>query len=149
MGDALLPHLRAARDFADRHYAEPLDLDAMAREASVSKYHFVRCFAQTYGQTPMRYLTQRRLERAQDLLRSANLTVSEVALMVGYDSLGSFTSRFTEVVGVSPGEYRRRWGSSGGDRIPGCFLFMRGVDRWPSTPTKPRNLGEAPARAGP
>jgi catechol 2,3-dioxygenase-like lactoylglutathione lyase family enzyme len=74
----LLVHLRHARDHVDRHYREPLDLDVLAAVASVSKYHFVRCFEATYGETPMRYLTRRRIERAQDLLRAANLTVTEV-----------------------------------------------------------------------
>jgi AraC-like DNA-binding protein len=130
----LLVHLRRARDLADRHYAEPLDLDALARAAHVSKYHFVRRFAETYGETPMRYLTRRRIERAQDLLRSANLTVSEVCMLVGFSSLGSFSSRFRELVGESPTSYRDRWAATGGPHIPGCFLFMRGVDRWPSSP---------------
>ena len=127
----LLPHLRRARDLADRHYADPLDLDALAQAANVSKYHFSRCFAETYGDTPMRYLTRRRIERAQDLLRAANLTVTEVCMLVGFSSLGSFSSRFRELVGESPKQYRDRWAARGGPHIPGCFLFMRGVDRWP------------------
>jgi transcriptional regulator GlxA family with amidase domain len=126
----LLPYLRRARDLADRHYAEALDVDALAEAALVSKYHFTRCFAETYGETPMRYLTRRRIERAQDLLRSANLTVTEVCMLVGFSSLGSFSSRFRELVGESPTQYRDRWAASGGPRIPGCFLFMRGVDVW-------------------
>ena len=130
MSASLVPHLRRARDLADRAYGQPLDLDALASEAAVSKSHFVRRFAATYGETPMRYLTQRRIERAQDLLRSANLTVTEISVMVGFASLGSFTSRFKELVGVTPTEYRDRWATSGGDRIPGCYLFMRGVDYW-------------------
>lgn len=85
----LLPHLRRARDLADRHYAEPLDLGALAEAAHGSKYHFARCFAETYGETPIRHLTRRRIERAQDLLRSANLTVTEVCVLVGFASLGS------------------------------------------------------------
>jgi AraC-like DNA-binding protein len=136
----IVPHLRRARDLADREYAESLDLDALADAAQVSKYHFARCFAETYGETPLRYLTRRRIERAQDLLRSANLTVTEVCMMVGFASLGSFSSRFRELVGESPSEYRNRWAALGGPRIPGCFLFMRGIDR---TPAKNRNLGEA------
>ncbi|HEV7758822.1 MAG TPA: helix-turn-helix transcriptional regulator [Acidimicrobiales bacterium] len=127
----LLPHLREARDLADRRYAEPLDLDALAGAALVSKYHFARCFAETYGETPMRYLTRRRIERAQDLLRSANLTVTEICMIVGFSSLGSFSSRFRELVGETPSQYRDRWASTGGPHIPGCFLFMRGVDAWP------------------
>lgn len=134
---SLLPHLRRARDLADRHYAEPLDLDALAAAAHVSKYHFVRRFADTYGETPMRYLTRRRIERAQDLLRSANLTVTEVCMMVGFTSLGSFSSRFRDLVGETPTQYRDRWAAQGGPHIPGCFLFMRGVDRWPAATEQP------------
>lgn len=125
----LLPHLRRARDLADRSYAEPLDLDALAGAAHVSRYHFARCFAETYGETPMRYLTRRRIERAQDLLRSANLTITEVCMLVGFSSLGSFSSRFRELVGESPRQYRDRWATRDGPYVPGCFLFMRGVDR--------------------
>jgi transcriptional regulator GlxA family with amidase domain len=126
----LLPHLRRARDLADRRFAEPLDLDALAGAAHLSKYHFSRCFAETYGETPIRYLTRRRIERAQDLLRTANLTITEVCMVVGFSSLGSFSSRFRELVGESPTEYRDRWAARGGPHIPGCFLFFRGVDRW-------------------
>lgn len=140
---ALLPHLRRARDLADRRYADPLDLGSLAAAANVSKYHFSRCFADTYGETPMRYLTRRRIERAQDLLRSANLTVTEVCMMVGFSSLGSFSSRFTELVGESPTAYRDRWGARGGPRIPGCFLFMRGVDRWPGGTTAGEQSGRS------
>jgi AraC-like DNA-binding protein len=139
----LLPHLRQARDLADRRYAEPLDLATLSGAAHVSKYHFARCFAETYGETPMRYLTRRRIERAQDLLRSANLTVTEVCMLVGFASLGSFSSRFRELVGESPSQYRDRWAARGGPHIPGCFLFMRGIDRWPEDPRPRSNLGEA------
>lgn len=128
----LLPHLRQARDLADRNYAEPLDLDTLAGAAHVSKYYFTRAFAETYGETPMRYVTRRRIERAQDLLRSANLTVTEVCMLVGFSSVGSFSSRFRELVGESPTAYRDRWAAQGGPHIPGCFLFMRGVDPWPA-----------------
>ena len=123
---ALLPHLRRARDHIDRNYRGPLDLDHLARVAGVSKYHFVRSFEAAYGETPIRYLTRRRIERAQDLLRAANLTVTEVCMAVGFASLGSFSSRFSQLVGESPTAYRARW-STGGPQVPGCFLFMRGV----------------------
>ncbi len=143
---SLLPHLRNARDLADRQYGSPLDLDALADAAHVSKYHFARCFTETYGESPMRYLTRRRIERAQDLLRSANLNVTEVCMMVGFTSLGSFSSRFRELVGESPTQYRDRWAAQGGPHIPGCFLFMRGIDGWPAgRPAQDRNLGEASA----
>jgi transcriptional regulator GlxA family with amidase domain len=126
---SLLPHLRRARDLADRRFAEPLELDDLAAAAGTSRHHFVRSFAETYGETPMRYLTRRRIERAQDLLRSANLTVTEVCMLVGFSSLGSFSTRFAELVGETPSAYRDRWAASGAPRIPGCYLFVRGVGR--------------------
>ncbi|OLT13102.1 hypothetical protein BJF78_22850 [Pseudonocardia sp. CNS-139] len=124
-GPVLVPatfHVRRARDLIDRHFAEPLDLDAMAAAAGFSRYHFTRLFTAAYGESPARYLTGRRLERAKDLLRSANLTVTEVCHVVGFASLGSFSARFTEVVGVSPSEYRRRHAGQG-LHVPGCFVM--------------------------
>jgi AraC-like DNA-binding protein len=126
-GEDLLRHLRRARDHIDRHYAEPLDLDALAAVAGVSKYHFARCFEAAYGEPPIRYLTRRRIERAQDLLRHANLTVTEICMAVGFASLGSFSARFRALVGESPTAYRDRWAARGGPHVPGCFLFIRGV----------------------
>jgi AraC-like DNA-binding protein len=126
-GRDLLVHLRRARDHIDRRYAEPLDLDGLAAVAGVSKYHFARCFEAVYGETPIRYLTRRRIERAQDLLRHANLTVTEICLAVGFASLGSFSSRFRQLVGESPSAYRDRWAARGEPHVPGCWLFMRGV----------------------
>jgi AraC-like DNA-binding protein len=123
----LLVHLRRARDLADRHYAEPLDLDGLASEAGVSKYHFLRCFAETYGKTPAVYLTERRIERAQDLLRATNLTVTEVCMLVGYSSLGSFSSKFHQLVGVTPSQYQAEFAANGAPRIPGCYVFMHGL----------------------
>ena len=123
----LLVHLRRAHDEIDRRYAEPLDLDGLAAVAGVSKYHFLRCFTAVYGHTPAAMLTRRRIERAQDLLRATNLTVTEVCTVVGYSSLGSFSSRFRRLVGVSPSVYQSRWSESGAPRIPGCWVFMRGL----------------------
>jgi len=133
----LLPHLRRARDLADRDFAEALDLEALATAAGVSKYHFLRCFAATYGETPMQYVSRRRIERATDLLRATNLTVTEVSLLVGYASLGSFSQRFTELVGISPSEYQR---TQSGARIPGCYVFMLGLKS--AIPEKPPAPGE-------
>ena len=107
-GDVLV-HLRRARDHADRHYAEPLDLETLAAVAGMSKYHFQRLFTATYGVSPAAHLSQRRIERAQDLLRATNLTVTEVCHAVGFSSLGSFSSRFRELVGESPSEFQRRY----------------------------------------
>jgi AraC-like DNA-binding protein len=114
-------HLRRARDLMDRHFAEPLDLDAMARAAGFSRYHFARGFKEAYGETPGQYLTRRRIERAQDLLRSANLSVTEVCHLVGFSSLGSFSARFSRLVGASPSAYRRRCAERGPAPVPGCF----------------------------
>lgn len=122
-----MPHLRRARDHIDRHYERSLDLDGLAAVAGVSKYHLVRSFQATYHETPMRYLTRRRIERAQDLLRAANLTITEVCMAVGFTSLGSFSSRFTAIVGESPTAYRNRWAARGNAHVPGCYLFMRGI----------------------
>lgn len=154
----LIPHLRRAHDHIDLHFAEALDLDLLASIAGLSRHHFVRSFRAVYGEPPMRYATRRRIERAQDLLRSANLTVTEVCMVVGYSSLGSFSSRFRELTGESPLEYRERFARDGMPRVPGCFLFMRGasvLDHRPATePTEPApdgprtassNPGEAPA----
>jgi AraC-like DNA-binding protein len=123
---ALLPHLRKARDLVDRQYADPLDLDELARAAGVSKYHFLRAFAAVYGRTPAVYLAERRIERAQDLLRSTNLTVTEVCMLVGYSSLGSFSAKFRQLVGVTPSEYQGKF-ADGAPHIPGCYVFMHGL----------------------
>jgi AraC-like DNA-binding protein len=121
----LLPALRRARDLIDRDYARPLDLDAMAREAGYSRFHFARAFAAAYGEPPRTYLTRRRIERAKTLLRTANLSVTEVCLLVGFESLGSFSSRFRSLVGRSPTAYRTAAVRSGGaPPIPGCVVLM-------------------------
>ena len=133
----LLPYLRRARDHIDRHYQQALDLDQLAAVAGVSKFHFARCFEATYGETPIRYLTRRRIERAQDLLRATNLTVTEVCHAVGFSSLGSFSSRFRELVGASPSEFQRRY-AQGAPHIPGCYIFMWGLaERSSATQEKP------------
>jgi transcriptional regulator GlxA family with amidase domain len=111
----------------DRRYADPLNLDELAAAAGVSKYHFLRCFASAYGQTPAKYLCDRRIERAQDLLRATNLTVTEVSLLVGFSSLGSFSTRFRERVGASPSAYQASYARAGTPRIPGCWIFMHGL----------------------
>lgn len=117
--------LRRARDHADRHYTDPIELNELAAIAQLSKYHFHRLFREVYGVTPGAYLSARRIERAADLLRTSNLTVTEVCMSVGFTSLGSFSSRFAEVIGESPSRYQARWAT--GPRIPGCWVFMRGL----------------------
>jgi AraC-like DNA-binding protein len=117
--------LRRARDLTDSDFAQPLTLDAMAKAANLSKFHFARAFAAAYGETPRAYLTRRRIERSKDLLRAANLTVTEICFLVGFESLGSFSSRFRDLVGMSPSDYRQSVTASGGPpQIPGCFVLM-------------------------
>ena len=103
-----LVQLRRARDLIDRAYAEPLDVPALARVAFMSPSHFARQFRAAFGETPYQYLMTRRIERAQALLRRGDLSVTEVCVAVGCTSLGSFSSRFTELVGESPSAYRAR-----------------------------------------
>ncbi|HVL94837.1 MAG TPA: helix-turn-helix transcriptional regulator [Solirubrobacteraceae bacterium] len=102
-----LAHLRRARDLVDRDYAQPLDVPAMARAALMSPAHFSRRFRAAYGETPYSYLMTRRIERAKALLRDG-MSVTDTCLAVGCTSLGSFSSRFTEIVGESPSAYRAR-----------------------------------------
>jgi AraC-like DNA-binding protein len=120
-----LPALRRARDLIDRDYAERLNMDRIATEAGYTRSHFSRSFAAAYGETPSAYLTRRRLERAKALLRDANLTVTEVCMVVGFESVGSFSSTFSRAVGVSPSAYRdHERARSSAAPIPGCALMM-------------------------
>jgi AraC-like DNA-binding protein len=131
--------LRRAHDLIDRDYADALDLDDLAREAGYSKYHFARTFAAAYGETPRAYLTRRRVERAKSLLRTANLSVTEVCLLVGFESLGSFSSLFRRLVGQSPSAYRSSSLATGAaPPIPGCVVLM-----W----TRPTDKGSQPGRS--
>ncbi|GAA3693995.1 helix-turn-helix transcriptional regulator [Nonomuraea antimicrobica] len=104
---ANLAHLRRARDLIDREYARPLDVPTMARHALMSPSHFSRQFRAAYGETPYSYLMTRRIERAMALLR-AGASVTDACMAVGCTSLGSFSSRFTELVGETPSAYRAR-----------------------------------------
>jgi AraC-like DNA-binding protein len=114
-----LAHLRRARDLMDREYARPLDVPAMARAALMSPAHFSRQFRTAYGETPYGYLMTRRIERAKALLRRGDRSVTEVCLEVGCTSLGSFSARFTEIVGESPSAYRAR-DHRAGATVPAC-----------------------------
>ncbi len=102
---ANLAHLRRARDLIDREYARPLDVPAMAAGALMSPAHFSRQFKAAYGETPYNYLMTRRIERAMALLRGGS-SVTDACMEVGCTSLGSFSSRFSEIVGMPPSEYR-------------------------------------------
>ena len=101
-----LARLRRVRDRIDREYAKPLDVEALARGANMSAGHFSREFRLAYGESPYSYLMTRRIERAMALLRRGDLSVTEVCFAVGCSSLGTFSTRFTELVGVPPSVYR-------------------------------------------
>ena len=134
-----LVRLRRARDRMDRDYAQPLDVPALARTALMSPGHFSRSFRAAYGETPYSYLMTRRIERAKALLRRGDLTVTEVCFAVGCTSLGSFSTRFTELVGESPSAYRAR-SHDAGAAIPACVAKVH---------TRPVRNGEAQPVARP
>ncbi len=139
---ANLAHLRRARDLIDREYARPLDVAALARAALMSSAHFSRQFRATYGETPYAYLMTRRIERAKALLRSGDLSVTEVCIAVGCTSLGSFSARFTEVVGETPTAYRARDHSALAS-LPGCVA--RDLTRPNGKPASTRKPASTPS----
>ncbi len=105
----------------DREYASPLDVTALARTATMSAGHFSRSFRAAYGETPYSYLMTRRIERAMNLLRRGDLSVTEVCFEVGCSSLGTFSTRFTELVGESPSAYRAH-DHSWTESLPACLV---------------------------
>src|SRR5271156_4941870 len=113
-----LAWLRRVRDRIDREYAQPLDVEALARDAHMSAGHFSRQFRLAYGESPYGYLMTRRIERAMALLRRGELSVTEVCFEVGCSSLGTFSTRFTELVGMPPGAYRRGGAGAAGLQPP-------------------------------
>jgi AraC-like DNA-binding protein len=120
MADLVL--LRRARDFMDRNYSQPLDVPAIARTALMSPAHFSRKFRGAYGESPHSYLMTRRMERAKALLRTG-MSVTDACVAVGCTSLGSFSSRFTEIVGETPSQYRAR-DHRGYETVPSCVSMM-------------------------
>jgi transcriptional regulator GlxA family with amidase domain len=114
-----LARLRRVRDRMDREYAQPLDVEALARGVNMSAGHFSREFRRAYGESPYGYLMTRRIERAMALLRRGDLSVTEVCFAVGCSSLGTFSTRFTELVGVPPSVYRSQ-AEDGTAGMPSC-----------------------------
>ncbi|MBV9821330.1 MAG: helix-turn-helix transcriptional regulator [Actinobacteria bacterium] len=114
-----LARLRRVRDRIDREYAQPLDVEALARDAHMSAGHLSREFRRAYGESPYSYLMTRRIERAMSLLRQGDLSVTEVCFEVGCSSLGTFSTRFTELVGMPPSSYRRE-AAAATEGMPSC-----------------------------
>jgi AraC-like DNA-binding protein len=131
--------LRRVRDRIDRDYAQPLDVEALARGVNLSAGHLSRRFKLAYGESPYSYLMTRRIERAMALLRRGDLSVTEVCFAVGCSSLGTFSTRFTELVGVPPSVYRRDHGETtagSAEGMPPCVAKQV---------TRPVRNREAPA----
>ncbi len=125
-----------SRDAIDRTYAQSLDIQALARVASVSEAHFIRTFRATFGETPHRYLQRRRVERAMFLLRETGRSITDVCLDVGFGSLGTFSRTFRDIVGVNPTDYRALGAVI---RAPTCFTMA-----W----MRPSSFGEAESSNG-
>ncbi|MEZ4866297.1 MAG: AraC family transcriptional regulator [Caldilineaceae bacterium] len=122
--------LELTRQFMDDHLDQPLSVDELARRAHRSRYHFIRSFQRAFHQTPHQYLIQRRLEKAKALLADSNLPVTEICLVVGFTSLGSFSTLFRNSVGWPPSVYRARvWEQRRNPYkfIPGCMCTMFGL----------------------
>jgi transcriptional regulator GlxA family with amidase domain len=117
--------LLRARDTMDRAYADALDIQALADSVHLSRAHFIRSFKDTFGETPHRYLQRRRIERAMRMLRETDVPVTEISIDVGFQSLGTFSRTFRDIVGASPSDYREREQAAPKAAIragvPGCF----------------------------
>ena len=138
-----LRRLRRARDRMDREFAEPLDVPTLARTALMSTAHFSRRFRVAYGETPYAHLMTRRIERAKAMLRRGDVTVTEACFAVGCTSLGSFSSRFTEIVGETPSAYRAR-DHRGSQAVPTCTAMILGRPmRGTVAATEPSRIEEA------
>jgi AraC-like DNA-binding protein len=133
-----LARLRRVRDRIDREYAEPLDVEALARGAHMSAGHLSREFRAAYGESPYSYLMTRRIERAMALLRRGDLSVTEVCFAVGSSSLGTFSTRFTELVGMPPSTYKRL-AAEATPGLPAC------VAKQVTRPVRNREASRAPA----
>lgn len=130
-GTDLAERLRRARAFIDQSFDQPIDLDDIAHQACLSRYHFLRSFRRVFDVTPHQYLTRKRIERAKELLIESDLPVTEICFEVGFHSLGSFSTLFQRHVGHAPGRYRRHLVQSPGipllvPAIPACFLAVFG-----------------------
>lgn len=125
-GSDVFERLCRARRFIDECYDLPLDLSTISEQACLSRYHFLRLFRDTFETTPHQYLIRRRIEKAKELLRWKELSVTDVCFEVGFESLGSFSALFRQRVGTAPVSYRKREMDSL-RKVPGCFIKMYGL----------------------
>lgn len=116
--------LLAAKNLMDRDYAEPLAISDLAAAAFSSPAHFVRRFKAAFGETPHRYLQRRRIERAKEMLRNTQTSVTEICFAVGFSSLGTFSRTFKHLSGASPSRYRANWRRLTPPPLPGCYVMM-------------------------
>ncbi len=133
--------LRRVKDRIDREYAQPLDVEALGRGVGMSAGHLSRLFKRAYGESPYQYVMTRRIERAMLLLRESDMSVTDVCFAVGGSSLGTFSTRFTELVGVPPSVYRREAHDAAAAHLPGCVV--KDVAR----PVRNREASATPAPA--
>jgi len=125
-GTDVQERLRRARRFIDECYDLPLDLNQISRQACLSRFHFLRLFRDTFETTPHQYLIQRRIEKAKELLRLKEMSVTDICFEVGFESLGSFSALFRRCVGTAPVVYRKRE-MDARRKVPGCFIQMFGL----------------------
>ncbi|GAB4531031.1 MAG: hypothetical protein OHK0046_51850 [Anaerolineae bacterium] len=121
--------VRLARRFLDRHYDTPITITQLSREVGLSPHYFIRRFRRVYRQTPHQYLVQQRIAKAKELLRTTDLSITEICVSVGFESLGSFSALFSKMVGISPSAYRLSVCSNAHPAyIPLCVCLMHGID---------------------
>ncbi|MEP7289941.1 MAG: AraC family transcriptional regulator [Chloroflexota bacterium] len=126
-------NLWITRKFIDGHLNTPITIEGLSRQAALSPYHFIRAFCTVFKQTPHQYLMQRRIEKAKELLRSTDLSITEICSLVGFESLGSFSTLFRKLVGLSPRSYRKSFSRSAGSKthhayIPLCCCILHGIN---------------------
>lgn len=130
----LNPHkqVRLARRLLDQSYAEPITIEDLSREVSLSPYYLIRAFRRVYQQTPHQYLVGLRIAKAKELLRNSDLSITEICVMVGFESLGSFSTLFRKVAGISPRAYRiSSQPTSHPAYIPMCVCLLHGINDQP------------------
>lgn len=126
------PQIRQARRLLDRRYATPITIDDLSREVALSPYYLIRTFKRAYKQTPHQYLVGQRIARAKDLLRNTDLSITEICASVGFESLGSFSTLFRNLAGVSPRTYRAHSRPAPNPGyIPLCVCMLHGLDTQP------------------